>query len=110
MMSSKGGILPTWRRHRADTTRWLADSKGSSALDSHGEIDNVARRVDPNHETGGFAFFCPCLDFVESSGGEVNGGGFEESVEVTKRLKVLYCHEIISSGAWFERIIPFGGE
>lgn len=67
-------------------------------LDSHGKIDDVTRRIDPNHETGGFTFLGPRFYFIQSSRGEVYGGGFEESVEVSKRLKILYSHEIISSG------------
>lgn len=65
-------------------------------LNPHGEVDNVTGGIDPNHETGGLPFLGSCFDFVEACGGEVYGGGLEESVQIPEAFKVLDGHRFTS--------------
>jgi glycine/D-amino acid oxidase-like deaminating enzyme len=60
---------------------------------SHGQVDYMTRRVDPNHKAGCFLFLGSGFYFVEAGRGQVDGGGFEEAVKVAKIIEVLDGHE-----------------
>ncbi len=61
-------------------------------LNPHRQVDNVAGRVNPNHEAGRFPFLGSRLYFVQACCGQIYGGCFQKPIEVANILEVLDCH------------------